>query len=224
VTTRTVRRPGRDLQPRWPDRLRQRWADRRRGGRLPRNLRRLAAAALLLTAALLLVTPPRPTAGTAVVVLTRDLPVGAVLRDADLAVSSQLEPPDGALTDPAPAVGRTLAGAVRRGEMLTDVRLVDPIGPQPGPGRVAVPIRPADATVVELLRPGMHVAVVSVTEDGAAAVLVPDAVVLLIGGADRTSAGSRDHQEPPVLLAVPPDSADAVVAAAVTGTVVLRFI
>lgn len=190
---------------------------------MPRNLRRLAAAALVLTAALLLVTPPRPTAGTPVVVLTRDLPVGAVLRDADLAVSPQLEPPDGALTDPAPAVGRTLAGAARRGEMLTDVRLVDPTGPQPGPGRVAVPIRPADATVVELLRPGMHVAVVSVTEDGVAAVLVPDAVVLLIGGTDGSTAGARD-QGAPVVLAVPPESADAVVAAAVTGTVVLRFI
>ena len=222
-TDRNRRRPGRDLQSSLPDRLRQRWADRRRGGRWPRNLRRVAASALVLTAALLLLTPPRPAPGRPVVVLTGDLAVGAVLQPADLATTPLLEPPDGALADTGPAVGRILAGAARRGEVLTDVRLVDPIGPQPGPGRVAVPIRPADATVVDLLRPGMHVAVVTVTDDGAAAALVPDAVVLLVGTTEGSSGGRRDH-DPPVVLAVPQDSADQVVAAALTGTVALRFI
>ncbi|HEY7812406.1 MAG TPA: SAF domain-containing protein [Nakamurella sp.] len=222
-TDRNRRRPGRDLQSSLPDRLRQRWADRRRGGRWPRNLRRVAAAALVLTAALLLLTPPRPAPGRPVVVLTRDLPVGAVLQPADLTTTPLLEPPDGALADPGPAVGRILAGAARRGEVLTDVRLVDPIGPQPGPGRVAVPIRPADATVIDLLRPGMHVAVVSVTADGAATALVPDAVVLLVGTTEGSS-GVRRDRDPPVVLAVPQDSADQVVAAALTGTVALRFI
>ena len=222
-TDRNRRRPGRDLQSSLPDRLRQRWADRRRGGRWPRNLRRVAASALVLTAALLLLTPPRPAPGRPVVVLTGDLPVGAVLQPADLATTPLLEPPDGALADTGPAVGRILAGAARRGEVLTDVRLVDPIGPQPGPGRVAVPIRPADATVIDLLRPGMHVAVVSVTADGTATALVPDAVVLLVGTTEGSSGGRRDH-DPPVVLAVPQDSADQVVAAALTGTVALRFI
>jgi len=186
---------------------------------VPRNLRRVAAAALILTAALLLAAPARPATGIPVVEVSRDLPVGAVLQAADLAPASRAQAPDGALADPAQAVGRTLAGAARRGELLTDVRLVDPVGPQPGPGQVAVPIRPADGTVTELLRPGMHVAVVSVTDDGVATVLVPDAVVLLIGTAD----GRRDH-DPPVVLAVPQDGADRVVAAALTGTVALRFI
>jgi hypothetical protein len=217
MTTRTDR-PGRTLQPRWPDRIRQRWTDRRRGGRLPRNLRRGAAAALVLTAALLLLVPTRPAAGHPVVVAAADLPVGAVLAAPDLVNSTVLDPPDGALTDPGPAVGRTLAGPVRRGEVLTDVRLVDPVGPQPGPGRVAVPIRPADPAVSELLRPGMHVAVVAVADDGGATMLVPDAVVLLIPPAD----GRRD-QVPPVVLAVPADTADGVVAAGLTGTVALRF-
>lgn len=222
-TDRNRRRPGRDLQSNLPDRLRQRWTDRRRGGRWPRNLRRVAAAALVLTAALLLLTPPRPAPGRPVVVLTRGLPVGAVLQPADLTTTPLLEPPEGALADTGPAVGRILAGAARRGEVLTDVRLVDPIGPQPGPGRVAVPIRPADATVVDLLRPGMHVAVVTVTDDGAAAALVPDAVVLLVGTSEGSS-GQRRDRDPPVVLAVPQDSADQVVAAALTGTVALRFI
>lgn len=217
MTTRTDR-PGRDLQPRRTDRLRQRWADRRRGGRLRRNLRRAAAAALVLTAALLLLVPPVPTTGAPLVVLARDLPVGAVLAGTDLRATSVPDPPAGALADPAAAVGRTLAAAARRGEVLTDVRLVDPAGPPPGPGRVAVPVRPADATVTELLRPGMHVAVLAVAEDGSAAVLVADAVVLLV-----PAAGDRRDQGPPVVLAVPADLADPVIGAALTGTVALRF-
>jgi len=185
---------------------------------VPRNLRRGAAAALVLTAALLLLVPPRPATGVRVVVLARDLPVGAVLAEPDLTTTAVLDPPDGALTDPGRATGQTLAGAARRGEVLTDVRLVNPVGPQPGPGRVAVPIRPADATVTDLLQPGMHVAVVAVADDGSATMLVPDAVVLLNPPPD----GRRD-QTPPVVLAVPQDDADRVVAAALTGTVALRF-
>lgn len=217
MTTR-IDRPGRNLQPRWPARVRQWWADRRRGGRLARNLRRGCAAALALAAALLLLVPPRPATGDPVLALTRDLPVGAVLQPGDLTASTALDPPDGVVIEPALAVGRTLAGAIRRGEVLTDVRLVDPIGPQPGPGRVAVPIRPADPSVTELLRPGMHVAVVTVADDGAATMLVPDAVVLVIGVAD----GRRD-QEPPVVLAVPAENADQVIGAALGGTLALRF-
>lgn len=217
MTTRTDR-PGRDLQPRWPDRLRQRWAGARRGGRLRRNLRRGVAAGLVLTAALLLLVPTRPVAGSPIVVLTRDLPVGAVLAGTDLRTTTAPDPPDGALADPVTAVGRTLAGAARRGEVLTDVRLVEPAGSQPGPGQVAVPVRPADVTVTALLRPGMHVAVVAVAADGTASMLVADAVVLLI-----PPAGDRRDQAPPVVLAVPADLADRVIGAALTGTVALRF-
>lgn len=176
------------------------------------------AAALALSAVLLLLVPPRPAAGVPAVIFARDLPVGAVLAEPDLVTTAVPEPPDGALTHAALAVGRTLAGAARRGEVLTDVRLVDPVGPQPGPGRVAVPIHPADAAVTGLLQPGMHVAVVAVADDGSAALLVADAVVLMI-----PVSGDRRDQTPPVVLAVPLDSADRVVAAALTGTVALRF-
>lgn len=215
----TRRRPDQDLRASPLDRVRQRWADRRRGGRWPRHGRRLLALALVLTAAALLLLPTQPVAGTPVLVLTRDLPIGAVLLASDVTTTAVLRPPDGALTDAGPVTGRTLAGAARRGEVLTDVRLVDPVGPAPGPGRVAVPIRPADATVIELLRPGMHVAVVAVDEAGGATALVPDAVVLLVG-----DASTRRDDQTPVVLAVPQDSADQVVAAALAGTLALRFI
>ncbi len=208
----------RQLQPRLHDRIRQFWSDRRRGGRLPRTLRRVTAVALASTAVLLLVVPPEPSPGDPVVMVTRDLAVGAVLQEADLVPSRLPEAPDGALTDTAQGGGRMLAGGVRRGEVITDVRLLDPAGPQPGPGQVAVPIRPADASVTELLHPGMHVAVVAVRDDGTATALVDDAVVLQIG-----TAGGTGREGPPVVLAVPQDRADQVVAAALGGSVVLRF-
>src|SRR4029079_13868281 len=120
-----------------------------------------------------------------VVEVSRDPPVGAVLQAADLAPASRAEAPDGALADPAQAVGRTLAGGARSRALLTDVPTGRPVGPQPGPGRVAVPIRPADGTVTELLRPGMHVAVVSVTDDGFATLLATDAAVPRVRTARR---------------------------------------
>ena len=222
-TDRNRRRPGRDLQSSLPDRLRQRWADRRRGGRWPRNLRRVAVSALVLTAALLLLTPPRPAPGRPVVVLTGDLPVGAVLQPADLATTPLLEPPDGAVADTGPAVGRILAGAARRGEVLTDVRLVDPIGPQPGPGRVAVPIRPADATVTDAAAAG-HARGGGLGHRGRDGNRPGPRRRRAAGRHRRGQLRVRRDQDPPVVLAVPQDSADQVVAAALTGTVALRFI
>jgi hypothetical protein len=111
-----------------------------------------------------------------------------------------------------------LAGPARRGEIITDVRLADPVGPNPGPGRVAVPVRPADPAIVDLLGPGMHVAVVVVTEAGEATVQAGDAVVLVVPV--KSDRGSTDR---PVVLAVPAEAADHIVAATAVGTIALRF-
>jgi hypothetical protein len=206
------------LQPRWYDRIRQAFADRRRGGRFPRTLRRVLAIALVLAAGVIALLPPAPTGGDPVVALARDLPIGARLESADLQILRAQQVPDGAVLDPTMIVGRVLAGQARRGEVVTDVRLADPAGPDPGPGRVAVPVRPADPAIVDLLAPGMHVAVIAVGEDGTAAVLATDAVVLVVPVvADRSDA------DRPIVLAVPAEAADRIVAAALTGTVALRF-
>lgn len=126
--------------------------------------------------------------------------------------------PDGAVGDPAQAIGQILAGRARRGEVVTDVRLADPSGPQPGPGRAAVPVRPADPAIADLLEPGMHVAVILVGEAGEATVLATDAVVLVVP--DRPDRGNAER---PIVLAVPAESADRIVAAALAGTIGLRF-
>jgi Flp pilus assembly protein CpaB len=119
--------------------------------------RRLLAAACAAGAVAFALSALRSAAphGVPVPAAARDLPSGATLRSADVRP----------VTMPAAAVpagvvrsglaGRVLAGPMRRGEPVTDARL---IGRQLlngyGAGLVAVPLRMADAASVRLLRTG----------------------------------------------------------------------
>lgn len=211
------------LQPRWPDRFRSALANRRRGGRRARGLRRLLAVLLIVAAGVIALEPfGPPDARQAVVMMQRDLPTGHVLTAGDLALARHADVPDGALDDPAVLPGRVLAGGVRRGEVLTDVRLVPSQGPEAGIGRVAVPVRPTDPTILDLLMPGMHVAVLAVGEDGAATLLVEDAVVLAVSGSDDGGLGA-DAPGRSAVLSVPEEAADDVIGGALMGAVALRF-
>ncbi len=205
------------MQARWHERLRQWFADRRRGGRLPRTARRLVAAGLVIAAGILAVNP-QDTDGRPAIALTRDLPIGARIEARDVQRVRVLQLPDGAVPDVASVIGAELAAAARRGEIITDLRLADATGPDPGAGRVAVPIRPADPAIVDLLGPGMHVAVLSVGEDGATVVLAADAVVLALSDIPQRGSDAR-----PIVVAVPAAAANAVVAATVAGTIAIRF-
>lgn len=127
--------------------------------------------------------PTRAVAGTAAVAIGRDLPAGQVLTAADVRIVTRTDLPDGALSAVQDAVGRTLSAAVRRGEIVTDARVVDRSGPQPGPGRVATPVRMADQQSLELLAPGMHVSLIGITQDSGGVRLADDAIVLSIRGA-----------------------------------------
>ncbi len=148
----------------------------------------------------------------------RDLPAGAKLGQTDLTTARSATVPDGALRYPAQAVGHLLSGPVRKGEVLTDVRLVSADGPVPGPGRVAVPVRPADPGTIDLLSPGMHVTVLKVAENGQATVLAADAVVLAVPPPPKSDSAKRL-----VVLSVPAAAADNITAAAITGAVAMRF-
>ncbi|MFC5181814.1 SAF domain-containing protein [Actinomadura harenae] len=133
--------------------------------------RRLLAAlfaALGTGLALLAIQPSAPPA-IRVAVAARDLAAGAALRPGDIRIIA-LPPavrPDGALRNP--PVGRVLAGAVRRGEALTDARVLGPglLDDQP-PGMVATPIRVADSTAARLLHPGDRIDVLTATPPGSA--------------------------------------------------------
>jgi hypothetical protein len=89
--------------------------------------------------------------------------------------------PDDLATSPA---GRTLAAPVRRGEPVTDVRLVGPGLADGHPGLTAVPVRLPDAGMVGLLAAGDRIDLVAADPQGTGARVVAAGVpVLAVPGA-----------------------------------------
>jgi Flp pilus assembly protein CpaB len=125
--------------------------------------------------------------GEQVVVAALDLPVGHQVQDGDLTVTTWPTGtrPSGLLPHPQ---GRVLAGPLRRGEPLTDVRMVDGdlLRGLP-PGLRAVPVRLSEAPA-GLVRPGRRLDVLAGAPEGAlgpddsapAGLVVEDALVLAI--------------------------------------------
>lgn len=132
--------------------------------------RRLLLALCLVVAVLAtlraLAPPPPPV--DRVVVAARDLPAGRVLAGGDVEVVPYARgtAPDGLVGQ---AVGRVLASPLRRGEPVTDARLLGPGLAARHPGRALLPVRVTDAAAVELLRVGDVVDLVS-TDPGAGTV------------------------------------------------------
>lgn len=223
------------VQPRLPARVATMLGRYRMGGRRTRVLRRLIAVTLLIAAgAMASMAPTSAAEGTAVLVVARDLPAGAELTDADIAVVSVRSPPDGPLPAgrPRDAVGALLSGPMRRGEILTDARIVGDRGPDPGPGRAAIPVPLTDAAAA-LLVPGVHVVLVGVPDadgwsraDGVGDVpavhtLAADAVVLSVAEPSSGIGGASGGRI--VVVGVPAREADVVTAAAAAGTITVRF-
>ncbi len=124
------------------------------------------AAALAVLAGLQAAADPPPEL-TPVVTAARDLPAGSVLAEHDLTLTAYAPDsvPDGTVTAAA-ATGRTTTGPVRRGEPLTDARLLDGSLLEGYPGAVAAPVRIADPGSVSLLRIGDRVDVVAADPQG----------------------------------------------------------
>lgn len=153
---------------------------------LRRYRRLLTAGAMVLAAVMALGRfAPKPPPTTAIVAAARDLPAGEVLTTGDLRILA-LPPatvPSGAAIDIADVVGQQLSGPLRRGEVVTDVRLDDgPLG-RPAPGLVSAPVRLADSQAAQLLRAGQHIDVL------AASTAVDGVGAAAAGGAD--GGGSR---------------------------------
>lgn len=128
------------------------------------RLRRPLAALFAAAAAGLGLTALRPGPGPSVRVLAaaRDLPAGTTLDASDLRALDLPPPavPTGALHSG--AAGRVIAGPMRRGEPLTDARLVgEGLLHGYGPGTVAAPVRIADADTVRLLHSGDRIDVLA---------------------------------------------------------------
>lgn len=102
--------------------------------------RRIAAGGLVLLAGAAALRPDPDGNQAQVVVAARDLSPGAALTADDIRLEnrSALTIPDGSQSDVHTVVGSTLAGPTRRGEVLTDVRLLgrrlaeSAAGPTPG--------------------------------------------------------------------------------------------
>jgi len=130
---------------------------------------------------------PTPPASASMIVASRDLAAGAVLTAADL--TSVSVPPDAV---PAGAqrqvAGRVLASGLRRGEPVTDLRLVGPRLTEGHPGMVALPVRLPDADMARLLRVGDHIRLLATdTRRGVTTTVAPDALVLALPAADAAS-------------------------------------
>lgn len=207
------------LQPKLFDRIRTTLSDRRLGGRRSRVVRRALAITLLVAAGALALYRPAEL-GIRTLTVSRDLPVGAVLTEDDLAEATLRAPPAGAIADRTTLIGRALTGPMRRGEVFTDARVDLGGGLQPGPGRVAVPVRLADPGTVALLRAGQRVTLLG-GGDGAPAVLTRGAVVLTVP--EPRPAGPDAGSRPMVVLAVGEPDADRVAVAALREEVAIRF-
>jgi Flp pilus assembly protein CpaB len=194
--------------------------------------RRLLAGALTAAAIVLFLRGDPGADRMSVVVAAHDLPPGHLLESSDLRVADRESGalPGGAIRAPAPLIGATLTGAMRSGEIVTDLRVIGPrLAAVAGgaPDARIVPIRLADTAVADILRAGDRVDVVAADESDRstsrpARTLATDAAVVLISGASgATPTRTADRV---VLVAMAADNAAAVAAASLSTalTVVLH--
>lgn len=192
-----------------------------------RLLAALAAGAAVLIGLQAAAAPPAPT--VPVYAASRDLPAGVVLRAGDLSrVGFSPESVPAHAVSREDAVGRLTASPLRRGEPVTDVRLVGPDLGEGYPGYRATPIRLPDAGVVQFLRVGDRIDLfVTDPQSKEPATLVAERVPVLAiprntpeSGESASPMGSTGRM---ILVGLPPDEVTSVLSAAVSGflTVVL---
>jgi len=159
---------------------------------------------------------PQPAPTVAVRVAAHDLASGTVLSDDDLVVRrypSSVAPPGSV----GHVVGRTLAAPVRAGEPVTDVRLVAPSLVAGYPGRVALPVRVADADAVALLRVGDRVSLVAADPRGGTATYVAiDVPVLALPNPDSEAPEAAQLPGRLVVVGSFPTDVDQIAGAAAT--------
>jgi Flp pilus assembly protein CpaB len=190
--------------------------------------RRIAAAALVVLAAVAAVRSDPQGDRIDIVVAARDLAPGTELTSADLRLETRtaITIPDGAQSDLTALVGATLAGPARRGEVLTDVRLLGPRLAEAtvGPNSRIVPLHLADTALLDLVRPGDVVDVLAAAtsdsgDDPRPQLVAADAVVVLVSEKQK----GPDRSDRVVLVALAAAAANEVAVAALTQSVTLTF-
>lgn len=189
--------------------------------------RRIAAGGLVVLAGVAALRPDPDGDRVDVVVAARDLTPGAALTSEDVRLDkrSATTIPEGSQADIGVVVGSTLAGPARRGEVLTDVRLLGPrlAESTAGPDARIVPLHPADNALTDLVRPGDVVDVVAASEADSASrprVVATDAVVVLVSAKQKTQTATNDRV---VLVALPAAAANTLAGATLVQTVTLTL-
>lgn len=189
--------------------------------------RALAGVLVVLAAAAAWRDDPRAD-HTDVVVTTRDLSPGTELTGEDVVLETRTAStiPDGSSVDIDSVVGATLAGPARRGEVVTDVRLLGPrlAESAAGPDARIVPLPLADPALVDLVRPGDVVDIVAAPASTDAAtearLIATDAVVVLVSAKENGVAAGGGRV---VLVALPAAAAKTVAGAALVQAVTLTL-
>ncbi len=187
--------------------------------------RRVAAAALVVLAAVAALRADPHGEQADIVVAARDLSPGIELTAADVRLEkrSAATVPDGASVAVDKVVGSTLAGPARRGEALTDVRLLGPRLAQlaAGPDARIVPLHLSDTGLLDLVRPGDVVDVLAAADDDIGPrVVATDAVVVLVSEKQKGPGAGGDRV---LLVALPAHAANDVAGATLTQAVTLTF-
>ena len=188
--------------------------------------RRVAAGFLVVLAGIAALRPDPTDAANDVAVAVRDLRPGITLTadDVHLEKRSTATLPDGAHTDLS-IIGTTLAGPARRGEVLTDARVLGPrlAGLNAGPDARVVPLHLADTAVLDVIRTGDVVDVLGATTadvDARPRVVATNAVVVLVSGTPKAIGSSNDRV---VLVALPASAANILAGATLVQTVTVTI-
>lgn len=189
--------------------------------------RRVAAALLVVLAGFVALRPDPGHTLRDVVVAARDLRPGIAVTDEDVALARRPAAtiPDGAVTTVQTVLGATLAGPSRRGEVLTDARLLGSrlTGLTAAPDARVVPLHLADAAVLDLIRPGDVVDVLGAPSgepDARPRLVASDAVVVLVSPESPAPGASNDRV---VLVALPAPAATALAGATLVQSVTLTI-
>ncbi|MDT5221263.1 MAG: hypothetical protein QOF15_3368 [Mycobacterium sp.] len=193
--------------------------------------RRVAAGGLVVLAGVAALRSDPEGDRIEVLVAARDLGSGTALSvdDVRLEKRSATTVPDGSQADLNTVLGSTLASPTRRGEVLTDVRLLSSrlAESTAGPGARIVPLHLADSALIDLVRVGDVVDVLAAPSGepqsptpAVSKVIATDAVVVLVSAKEKRSSSEGDRV---VLVALPARVANTVAGSALGQTVTLTL-
>ena len=193
--------------------------------------RRIAAGLLVILAAALALRPDPDGAYRPVTVAVRDLSPGVTVTSQDVEIQKRTAAtiPDGT-AGLEQVVGSTLTGAVRRGEILTDARVLGSRLAELSAGRDArvVPLHLSDSAVLDVIRAGDVVDVLGAAMgagtggEGGPRLIATNAVVVGVS-ADSDGKYGGPGNDRIVLVALPAAAATALAGATLVQTVTLTI-